>query len=122
MKGKAALHASVDRAMTDWPAMNSYAQYHHLPGYGIPQSPMGREHKQVTPPELKLDPPEDGRLSDEFLRTVAVAYEAAIAQRRPPAKTLGKIAGVSDRTVHLCVYLARKRGLMAPAKHKGRVT
>jgi hypothetical protein len=114
-------HPDGERAMSDWPAMSWYAQYHRLPGYGIPQSPMGRERKRTAPAKLELDPPQDGRLTDEFLSTVAAAYEAAIGRRRPPAKTLGKLAGVSDRTVHRWVYVARKRGLMEPAKHRGRV-
>jgi hypothetical protein len=110
---------SGERAMTDWPAMSWYAQG---PESGIGQSPMGRERDHAKPPKLKLDPPEDGRLTDEFLRSVALAYEAAIARLiHAPAKKLGTLAGVSDRTVHRWVYLARKRGLMAPAKHKGRV-
>jgi hypothetical protein len=110
-----------DRALVDWVALSWFAQHSLLDGYNIPQSPMGREHKRTTPAELKLDPPEDGRLSDEFLRTVAKAYVAAVGRRLPPAKTLAQLAAVSPRTVHRWCYIARKRGLMDPASSRGRI-
>lgn len=71
------------------------------------------------PVELSLPP--DGRLTDEFLHDVAVAYEAAIRQRLPPANELAKAANVSPRTVHRWVYTARKRGVMPPATTRGRI-
>lgn len=104
-------------------------------GSGIPQVPYPHEagRKRPLTLERRLDPPpaddekprlgapEDGRLTDEFLRDVARAYDAAVARREPPANALAALAGVSPRTVHRWVYTARKRGLMAPATSRGRI-
>ncbi len=71
-------------------------------------------------PQPTLAAPVDG-LTDAFLGDVARSYGWAVAHGRPPAKELARQAGVSQRTVQAWVYKARKRGLMAPAKTRGRI-
>jgi hypothetical protein len=84
----------------------------------MPKEP---KRQQTDEPELpRLSAPENG-LTDEFLREVAKAYDAAVAHRMPPGEALAELAGVSPRTVHRWVYTARKRGLMEPATQRGRI-
>lgn len=93
------------------------------PKSGIPQVGMPKEsHRDdEEPPAVELSAPDDDGLTDDFLRQVARAYDAAVARRIPPGNALAEVAGVSPRTVHRWVYTARKRGLMPPAASKGRV-
>lgn len=75
-------------------------------------------HAEVPP----LRAPEDG-LTDDFLRHVAAAYAALVLKRdRKPAETLAKQVGPDTkvRTVHDWIYMARKRGFMAPGR-RGKV-
>lgn len=56
---------------------------------------------------LALARPPDGRLTDEFLSNVAQNYEVAVAQRKPPAKAIAALVGVSPRTVHRWIYCSQ---------------
>ena len=101
-----------------WVADSMAAQ---RPDSAVPQAPMGPDPKrQRESTAAKLSAPEDG-LTDEFLRQVADAYNAAISRRKPPAKTLSAQAGVSPRSVHRWIYTARQRGLLGPATSRGRI-
>ncbi len=72
-------------------------------------------------PPPPLTTPPDGRLTDEFLRSVAQNYAAAVGARKYPAPTLAAQAGVSARTVQRWVYTARQRGIMHQTK-QGKVS
>lgn len=104
-----------EEAITDWTKLEWLARFGTLP-----QPKMPREQAPHEPEPIRLSAPEHG-LTDEFLQDVGRAYRAAVAQRMPPAKTLGEIAGVDRRTVESWVYKARKRGIMEPAVKKGRI-
>lgn len=103
-----------------WVADSWRAQYDDS---GVRQAPMPRENfnDESDLPEVSIDVPEDGRLSDQFLSDVARAYAIAVARREAPANAIASAAGVSPRTVHRWVYTARKRGLMDPATSRGRI-
>lgn len=62
-------------------------------------------------------------LTDAFLGDVAKAYRSAVARHLPPAVELARQAGegTSLRTAQGWIYKARKRGLLEPAKHRGRI-
>lgn len=62
-------------------------------------------------------------LTDGFLGDVAKAYRSAVARHLPPATELARQAGdgTSLRTAQGWIYKARKRGLLEPAKHRGRI-
>jgi hypothetical protein len=88
-----------------------------------------RVRKQQPPPSVPRDTsyrlkPPSGGLTDEFLTTVARAYAAAVARGEPPNRTLHVDAGFDPtrepRTVERWVYLARKRGIMPPARKGSR--
>jgi hypothetical protein len=61
----------------------------------------------------------DGTDPEGFYALVAVAYREALAAPAP-AKALADEAGVPVPTVHRWVREARRRGLLAPAKKRGR--
>ena len=67
--------------------------------------------------ETRLTPasPADG-LTDEFLGQVAAAYRAAVARGERPNKALAEQSGYPPRTAERWVYLARKKGLLAPTR------
>jgi hypothetical protein len=68
----------------------------------------------------RLAPPNAG-LTDDFLRSVADAYMAAIARGESPNKALAKQIGhQKSRTAERWVYLARKKGYL-PAARRGAV-
>lgn len=70
--------------------------------------------------DFTLSAPQDG-LTDAFLSDVGKAYHVAVKRRLPPATELARQAGVSVRTAQSWIYKARKRGLMPPASHRGRI-
>jgi len=102
-----------------WVADSFRAQYDP----GVRQARMPREtfDEESDLPEVAIELPADGRLSDQFLSEVARAYELAVKRREAPAKAIARAADVSPRTVHRWVYTARKRGLMEPATSRGRI-
>ncbi|MCW2736099.1 hypothetical protein [Nocardioides sp.] len=113
-----------DRQATihNWVALSWFAQY---PKSDIRQPRMGDRSRNAAPTELVLPPlrlqaPEAG-LTDGFLSDVGKAYDAAIARGLPPAVTIADLAGVTKKTAQSWIYKARKRGLMLPAKSKGRI-
>lgn len=81
-------------------------------GVGIPRD-------ELEPMTLDYDP--GASLSDDFLQSVARVYSWSVRERRPPAKEIAAQAGVSQRTAQSWIYKARKRGLMPPAPHRGRI-
>ncbi len=118
---KESAHAEHTHALTSWPALAYLAQ---IPKSGIAQTPFPAEALPVDDDdarELRLDPPGDDGLTDEFLTQVGEAYALAVQRRMPPAVTLGKLAHTSPRTVHRWVYTARRRGLMPSATSTGRI-
>lgn len=62
-------------------------------------------------------------LTDAFLGDVARAFRSAVARHLPPAVEIARQAGdgTSLRTAQGWIYKARKRGLLGPAKHRGRI-
>ena len=76
-------------------------------GDGTPGFP-ARELPRIKPPE--------GRLSDEFLGSVADAYRWFTEAKRAPAPAISEMSGVPVRTVHRWIYEARKRGFLPPAR------
>jgi len=96
-----------------WVAQSFRAQ---VKGSGVEQARMGFEptlphHLSAPRPPLRV--PTHG-LTDDFLRQVATAYNAAVRRRVPPANALSEEAGVEPRTVHSWVAKARRRGIMPP--------
>jgi hypothetical protein len=55
-------------------------------------------------------------LTDDFLAEVATAYRAAVARGKRPNRALSEQSGYPVRTVERWVYLARKKGALAPTK------
>lgn len=101
-----------------WVADAWRAQY---PDSGVPQAPMPRSRRQhEAETEIRLAAPDEG-LTETFLRDLALAYEQAVRQRRPPATAIAEATGYDRRTVESWIYKARKRGIMPPAAKKGRV-
>ena len=103
----------------DWLETSWWAQFDH-PDVQVrvrrpsrPRTELGERKAPPAPPPLSA--PDDG-LTDEFFEQVRAAYDAAVDGGRPPAPTLAVQARVPTRTVHRWVYLARKRGIMAPGK------
>lgn len=73
------------------------------------QPPRRRQRKRLAAPA--------GRLDDDFLRSVADAYRAAVAEGLKPNKTLADDIGhTTTRTVERWVYLARKAGHLPPTR------
>ncbi len=68
-----------------------------------------------TAARLSPDAPSGG-LTDDFLRQVAAAYRAAVARDERPNKALAEQSGYPQRSVERWVYLARKRGHLAPTR------
>jgi hypothetical protein len=61
-----------------------------------------------------------GRITDEYLEKVALAYLDAVRRHLKPAPTLAKDVGVSVHTIHKWIKEARKRGMLPPGR-AGRV-
>lgn len=102
-----------------WVAQSFWAQ---LKGSGVEQAPMAQPPKRPPhfgAPRPPLRAPTHG-LTDDFLREVAAAYNAAVRRRLRPAPTLAEEAGVDHRTVHSWVAKARRRGIMPPGS-RGKV-
>lgn len=75
-------------------------------------------HGQPSGPErrFRLKPPSEIVLTDGFLRDVARAYEDAVAHGESPNITLSSQSGHPRRTIERWVYVARKRGFLAPVR------
>ncbi|WP_146231841.1 hypothetical protein [Lentzea atacamensis] len=58
-------------------------------------------------------------LTDEFLRSVKRAYEAAVARGERPNAAISNQLGIPLKTVQRWVYTARQRGIMQPAGRQG---
>lgn len=77
----------------------------------------GRTEEEVV---FTLAAPDSG-LTDEFLSDVGRAYRLAVRRGQSPALAIADQAGVPQRTAQSWIYKARKRGLMPPAPHRGRI-
>ncbi len=99
----------------DWVALSMWSQ---IPGQEVVKRvPRRRLLERVARREIaqrRLTTPPNGQLTEDFFRTLAAAYERAVAQGGNPAPVLAAEAGVSPRTVHRWVYMARKAGVMPP--------
>lgn len=62
---------------------------------------------------IKLSKPEDGKLSDEFLRRVADFYIQAVQIGRPPIVALSEEAGIPYGTADNWARKARARGFLS---------
>ena len=104
------------RGSDNWVAQSFIAQTPDGAALRPPQadSPEPVRHSPVPP----LAAPGMEGLTDEFLAHVAGAYRAAVASRKQPGPELARQAGVPVRTVHRWVYIARQRGIIAPAARK----
>lgn len=74
------------------------------------------------PQVIHLEYKSGQRLTDEFLRSVGAAYEAALTRGEPPAKAISDATGAEQKTVQSWLYQGRRRGVIAPAQGKGRIT
>lgn len=63
-----------------------------------------------------VTPTGGGRLTDEFLNTVADAYRWFTDRGQAPAPGISELSGAPVRTVHRWVLEARKRGILPPAR------
>lgn len=75
--------------------------------------PAPAEDLADTPP---LSAPNGAKLTDEFLRQVHRAYDAAVARGEWPAVALAEQTGVTPHAVRKWIYTARKRGIMPPGR------
>ncbi|WP_433541150.1 hypothetical protein ACQP10_08475 [Streptosporangium sandarakinum] len=67
-------------------------------------------------PWEKVERPEGGRITDEFLENLAVVYRRLVARGEDaPAVKIGKDANVPPTTVHRWIARARQRGFLPPA-------
>lgn len=66
------------------------------------------------PPPLRA--PAGGRLTDDFLRQVYRAYQAAVSRGEWPAPALAEQTGVTPHAVRKWIYTARRRGIMPQGK------
>ncbi len=57
---------------------------------------------------------------DSFYERVVVAYQAYLSAGASPAQAIAKDSGAPVTTVHRWIREARRRGLLAPARSKGR--
>jgi hypothetical protein len=64
--------------------------------------------------------PPAGRYPDGFYEEVAGAYHWAVLGRQAPAQTIAEANDVPVTTVHRWIREARRRGLLPPARGKGR--
>lgn len=105
-------------SITDWVVLSLLSQY---PRANVSRPRRGRADRvRPAETEVKIAPPEEG-LTDAFLLDVARNWQAAVNDRRAPAKAIAESAGVSPRTVQGWVRKARQRGLMPPATKRGRI-
>lgn len=74
------------------------------------------EQEGHPPGKIPIIKPPQGRLTDDFLRDVAEAYQWFAEAKQPPAPGIADIAEVPVRTVHRWIYEARKRGILPPAR------
>lgn len=74
------------------------------------------EQEGHPPGKIPIIKPPQGRLTDDFLRDVAEAYQWFAEAKQPPAPGIADIAEVPVRTVHRWIYEARKRGFLPPAR------
>lgn len=74
---------------------------------------MGRRQQSAEPPAVTAP---EGRLTDEFLKTVADAYLWMTVSGRHPAPSIAEMAKVPVSRVHRWVCEARKRGFLPPSR------
>lgn len=87
-----------------------------------PPAPRNRPRKPVdlsSAPLPELEPPPDGRYTDEWYASLRTAYDNAVSAWRigrgpAPANALAEAAGVSPNTVRSWIYRARKANKMPP--------
>jgi hypothetical protein len=65
---------------------------------------------------VKLKRPTSRRLTDDFYKSVARAYGAAVEAGRNPRKTLAEDSGTPADTVARWILEARRRGYLPPAE------
>jgi hypothetical protein len=64
----------------------------------------------------RLKRPKSRRLDDDFFRSVAEAYSAAVRVGLPPGPTVAADSGTPLSTVHRWIAQARKRGYLPPGE------
>jgi len=90
---------------------NDYPDYEWVPFVGT--TPMVFTDVPVVEGPVKAP---KGRITEEFLNTVAAAYARATAEGVAPGPAIAKQADVPVRTVHGWIAQARKRGILPPAR------
>ncbi len=99
----------------DWPVPDVLTEVKRaFPPTWIKEKPPSANDVVLTPQS-----PAAG-ITDDFLRTVASAYGAAVARGERPNKALAAQSNSPQRTVERWVYLARKGGFLAPTQ-QGRI-
>ncbi|MGH3934865.1 MAG: hypothetical protein ACRDS1_07815 [Pseudonocardiaceae bacterium] len=96
-----------------WVADAHRSQY---PDSGVPEVERAADpvRSRDEPPLLRA--PDGGRLTDEFLRQVYRAYQAAVSRGEWPAPALAEQTGVTPHAVRKWIYTARRRGIMPQGK------
>jgi hypothetical protein len=88
---------------------------------GAQDLPPAKEWSAVEEAEREFrltERPQDG-LTDEFLRSVARAYNAAVARGERPNASIREQLDVPLKTVQRWVYTARQRSIMEPSRRAG---
>jgi hypothetical protein len=110
-----------ERWSNDWVALSWFAQ-HQDSRIKRPKRRSPSAKDVVSPSKVpRLQRPTAG-LTDEFLQHVSDAYREALIKELNPAPELARQVGdnTSPRTIHKWVSVARQRGIMPPARMKGR--
>ncbi|MFI1726907.1 hypothetical protein [Streptomyces sp. NPDC020489] len=105
-------------------ALHEYFETRNSPPHYVPHTTIKFESDSMVGDGTDGDPtgkfpivrPPEGRLTDEFLQTVADAYRWFNAAGRSPAPSISETSGVPVRTVHRWIYEARKREILPPAR------
>jgi hypothetical protein len=115
-----------------WPLFNRLNEPAHLEiveGHdpGIEQFVRGADIGDIEPAAVRRAPfvklpkvPAGTAYPDSFYERVAVAYRAYVRMGVPPAQRIAADSDAPVTTVHRWIREARRRGLLSPARSKGR--
>lgn len=82
-------------------------------GHGTRAAKNGTQGADSAPPKLSHP---GRRITDDFLRELAVMYRWLVSQGQPPAPEIAKQVGAPVGTVHRWVAVARKREFLPPGR------
>ena len=96
-------------------AVNANPSLHEELEKAIPEAAVSWRRGRAAQ-RLKLERPSSRRLDDSFFQQVADAYQAAVANGLPPAKTLAAESDTPAGTVNRWIAGARARGFLPPSE------